>query len=393
MLNYRGFASREQPFLLSKVYSVSDLLHANVAGVDREEVVDVSSGRVVTQVPSLADLMDYDIDPADLRGEVSLASPRPEGDGSGLTSPGGVGTFPRRRRSTVRPSTMPASHGTESSPGCFSPPLMAYLNTPAPPSTSSVRRHTAGASVRHRKLSVPSTSMEVRLPASLLGREDGPVVAPTPIAAVPPPQVVSPGPSSAAPVPAGRPSSPEPGTRRATEGSRLMVSARAGSRDSNDAELPWRGVSMKPHHGHTVARDSGQDVVELQGRGVLVRHGSKPNSLYGNMDLVLDMPAEVSAQMLTFTKSKSTLGGRMASQGSVADAGHMDLQQKLWEALYGDGCTPSNSVIVGDGDDETGSASTLSSVSNVWSIEPRVLPGPIPTSPVCSEASPSASLK
>lgn len=377
---YRSFALQDQPFVLSKVYSVSDLLQAKVAGVDREEVVDITSGRVVTQLPSLADLMDYDIDPADLRGEASLASPRPEGGGSNLASPSGVvATFPRRR-SSVRPSTMPASHGVESSPDCFSPPLTAHLNTPAPPSASSVRRHTAGASVRHRKLSVPTTSMGIQLPVSLVGREEGPTVVPTPIA-VP----ASPEPTSLATAALGRPSSPEPGTRRASESVRPLVFApRTGSRDSNDTELAWKGAANKPRHGHTASRDSGSDVVELKGRGVLVRHGSKPNSLYGNMDLVQDTPAQVSTHMLTFTKSKSSLSGSKGSRGSAGDTAHLELQQRLWDALYGDGSTPSNSVVVGDVDNDTGSASTLGSVSNVWCMEPQVCAAPIPTSPVCS---------
>jgi hypothetical protein len=174
----------------------------------------------------------------------------------------------------------------------------------------------------------------------------------------------------------------------------MVATARTGSRDSNDPYLAWTGMPAKSHHNHTLSRDSGDDVVELQGRGVLVRHGSKPSSLYGNLDLVHDTPAVVSAQMLTFTKSKSSLSvpSRKSSRGSAGDGAHMDLQQRLWDALYGDGSTPSNSVIVGD-DDDAGSASTLGSVSNVWAIESHAGSAPIPTSPVCSGGGPPSALK
>lgn len=61
---------------MSKAASISDLLARGIAALDRQESVDALSGLVRTEVPSLADLMDYDIEPGDLRSD-STASLQP----------------------------------------------------------------------------------------------------------------------------------------------------------------------------------------------------------------------------------------------------------------------------------------------------------------------------
>lgn len=319
---------------LSKACSISDLLSSHVASLDREEVVDLHSGMVITEVPSLADLMDYEIDASDMRSD-SIAS------------------LDVMEVNKIRALRGDAPDAAEARPG----PVFessAVRTTPVPQRTT----HRQG-----RKLSIPSEAQpEMFVPRTPITLPERAVHAPLSV-------------SARSSTSGRRPQSPVPWFQTSDIPDSKLVEDEGASRASGALLSPREDASAL----RSMVAPSSTDVVELVGRGVLVKQSSRPSSLYGNMDLVDDTPVTMSEHMLTFTQSRA----KLTKRSPAAPSSSADLELQLWNALYADGSIPSTSVVVvpeeGDGCDI--SCDNAAALGSLWSLSEEELPRP-PTSPL-----------
>lgn len=420
---------------------MSDLLTSKAVALDREESVDVSSGRVIVQVPSLADLMDYDIEEDDLRPETAgmglghseLLSPsRLNGDGGGVmedSRPSPVVTVPDVSSDMIARVSMHTGNGN--SPVTVTPtppPTHSTQPSHSPPNTA-VK---SSSSLRQRKISLVRSDDVTAVTGgapSLIGHK----VLPTPIAVTNATHTIPTTHTDmsallfdtqarpVSPVPWGQHGQSQPPQRpndhneptshwpttapgHHRHGSNISATSSVVSHGPStsrkqsfvfDEPVGVDEVELQTHgHGHasrhataTTVTPPVDDVVELCGRGVLMRQGSRPKTLYGNMPLVEDVPVTFGANMLTFTQSKASLV--MSRSPPPTLHSHGNVEQKLWEVLYGDGSLPSTSVVV-DVDEVTGTPDVNTTQhstpgpqdSSLWSLgsdvgEDRLIPSPL----------------